>query len=346
MVIKEKLRQHRFWRSVLAEFLGTFMLLTVVLGSSCLGIGTSQSMAPPIAAGLSVVSLVQSFGEISGAQLNPAITSALVFARKLDILHGLAFAVAQCLGGICVSAIFYLSLPASIYNQLVTRVSSEGNAGQALGMEIISTFQLAFTIFAVDDRRRRDINEPGSLAIGFSLTAGGLAAGHFSGGSMNPARSLGPALLSGIWEHHWLHPGVSLGQATTVEIFLTLQFVLCIFATYDERRNGRLGSVSLAIGFSLTLGHLFGLYYTGAGMNPARSFAPAVLTRNFTNHWVYWVGPIIGGALGGLVYDFILFPRMRGLSERLSILKGARPAEPEGQQEATGEPIELKTQSL
>lgn len=56
-----------------------------------------------------------------------------------------------------------------------------------------------------------------------------------------------------------LHPGVSVGQATTVEIFLTLQFVLCIFATYDERRNGRLGSVALAVGFSLTLGHLFGV---------------------------------------------------------------------------------------
>ncbi|XP_056418364.1 aquaporin-4-like isoform X4 [Hyla sarda] len=156
-----ELRQHRFWRLVLAEFLGTFMLITVVLGSSCLGIRTSQPMAPPIAAGLSVVSLVQSFGEISGAQLNPAITSALV--------------------------------------------SSEENAGQAMGMEIISTFQLAFTIFAVDDRRRRDTTEPGSLAIGFSLTAGALASGHFSGGSMNPARSLGPALLSGIWEHHWVY---------------------------------------------------------------------------------------------------------------------------------------------
>ncbi|XP_075706294.1 aquaporin-4-like [Rhinoderma darwinii] len=181
------------------------MLLTVVLGSSCLGIETSQSIAPPIAAGLSIVSLVQSFGEISGAQLNPAITSALVCARKLDILHGLVFAVAQCLGGICASAIFYSSLPASTFNQLVTRVSSEGNAGQAMGMEIISTFQLAFTVFAVDDRRRRDITEPGSLAIGFSLTAGALAAGHFSGGSMNPARSLGPALLSGIWKHHWVY---------------------------------------------------------------------------------------------------------------------------------------------
>ncbi|XP_075054124.1 aquaporin-4-like [Mixophyes fleayi] len=207
MVIKEELRRHRFWRSVLAEALGTFMLVAVVLGSSCLGMGASQShsVAPAIAAGLSVVSLVQCFGEISGAQLNPAITCALVCARKLDLLHGLAFAVAQCLGAICASAIFYLFLPASFSNQLVTRVSSEGNAGQALGMEVFSTFQLAFTIFAVDDRKRRDITEPGSIAIGFSLAAGSLAAGKFSGGSMNPARSFGPALFTGIWEHHWVY---------------------------------------------------------------------------------------------------------------------------------------------
>lgn len=131
-----------------------------------------------------------------------------------------------------------------------------------------------------------------------------------------------------------------------MEIFLTLQFVLCIFATYDERRNGRMGSVALAVGFSLTLGHLFGMYYTGAGMNPARSFAPAILTRNFSNHWVYWVGPIIGGGLGSLLYDFLLFPRLKSVSERLSILKGARPSDSNGQPEGTGEPVELKTQAL
>lgn len=56
---------------------------------------------------------------------------------------------------------------------------------------------------------------------------------------------------------------MSVGQATAVEIFLTLQLVLCIFATYDERRNGRLGSVALAVGFSLTLGHLFGVSRRG-----------------------------------------------------------------------------------
>lgn len=61
---------------------------------------------------------------------------------------------------------------------------------------------------------------------------------------------------------------------------------------------------------------------------------------------VYWVGPLIGGALGALLYDFILFPRMRGLSERLAMLKGGRAPEGETQQDPRGEPIELKTQAL
>lgn len=61
---------------------------------------------------------------------------------------------------------------------------------------------------------------------------------------------------------------------------------------------------------------------------------------------VYWVGPMIGGAAGAILYDFMLFPRMRGLSERLATLKGSRPPESDNQQDARGEPIELKTQTL
>nr|XP_014433052.1 lens fiber major intrinsic protein [Pelodiscus sinensis] len=169
------------------------------------------------------------------------------------------------------------------------------------------------------------------VALAFGLAAATLVQtlGHGSGGPFNP-----------------IQPGVTLAQATTIEIFLTLQFVLCIFAAYDDRHNGRMGSVALAIGFSLALGHLFGIYYTGASMNPARSFAPAVITRNFSNHWVYWVGPVLGATLGGLIYDFILCPRMRGLAERLAILKGEPVADGQASPEPPGEPVELKTQAL
>lgn len=56
-----------------------------------------------------------------------------------------------------------------------------------------------------------------------------------------------------------LQPGVSLGMATTMEVFLTLQLVVCVFAVTDDRRNGRLGSAALAIGFSVLVGHLLGV---------------------------------------------------------------------------------------
>lgn len=56
-----------------------------------------------------------------------------------------------------------------------------------------------------------------------------------------------------------LQPGISLGMGTTVEVFLTMQLVICIFAVTDERRNGRLGSAALSIGFSVTIGHLMGV---------------------------------------------------------------------------------------
>ncbi|CAB1329386.1 unnamed protein product [Coregonus sp. 'balchen'] len=206
------------------------------------------------------------------------------------------------------------------------------------------------------------------VALCFGLAAATIiqSIGHISGGHINPAvtfaylvgsqMSLFRAFfywaaqflgaVAGAAVLYGLQPGISLGMGTTVEVFLTMQLVICIFAVTDERRNGRLGSAALSIGFAVTVGHLMGMYYTGAGMNPARSFAPAVLFRNFVNHWVYWVGPMIGGGLGALLYDFMLFPRMRDLSERLATLKGSRPPETDTQQDTRGEPIELKTQAL
>nr|QKE22996.1 aquaporin 14 [Chrysemys picta bellii] len=214
MAIGEELRSRRFWRSLLAEVVGTLIFVWLVLGASCPD-GPGRVTAPPalqpaLTAGMAAVGLAHCFGEVSGAQANPALTLAFLCTRKLDALRA-AYVLAQCLGAILASAAVYLALPVAAASHLVTRVSSEGNAGQALAMETFSTFQLVFTIFAVEDQRRRGAGEPGGLAIGFSVTAGALAA-VFSGGSMNPARSLGPAVLTGIWDHHWVYwIGPSLG---------------------------------------------------------------------------------------------------------------------------------------
>ncbi|XP_060108069.1 aquaporin-4-like [Heteronotia binoei] len=208
MGIREELRSRQFWCCLLAEASGTLIFVSVVLGASSPA-GPKQVLPPPLqpalAAGLVAISLAHCFGKVSGAQVNPALTVAFLCTRKLDALHAASYILAQCLGAILASSAFFLMLPASAIGQLVTKVSSEGNAGQALGMEAFSTFQLALTIFAVEDHRRRELGEPSILAIGFSVVAGALAAGIFSGGSMNPARSLGPAVVTGIWEHHWVY---------------------------------------------------------------------------------------------------------------------------------------------
>uniref|UniRef100_A0A480ZJ12 Aquaporin-1 n=1 Tax=Sus scrofa TaxID=9823 RepID=A0A480ZJ12_PIG len=116
-----------------------------------------------------------------------------------------------------------------------------------------------------------------------------------------------------------LAPGVNSGQGLGIEIIGTLQLVLCVLATTDRRRRDLGGSAPLAIGFSVALGHLLAIDYTGCGINPARSFGSAVITHNFQDHWVIWVGPFNGGAMAVLIYDFILAPRSSDLTDRVKV---------------------------
>lgn len=99
-----------------------------------------------------------------------------------------------------------------------------------------------------------------------------------------------------------LADGVNSGQGLGIEIIGTLQLVLCVLATTDRRRRDLGGSAPLAIGLSVALGHLLAIDYTGCGINPARSFGSAVITHNFSNHWVGdpQAAPTVqGGGMGG-----------------------------------------------
>ncbi|NWW02052.1 AQP2 protein, partial [Oreocharis arfaki] len=203
------------------------------------------------------------------------------------------------------------------------------------------------------------------IALAFGLAIGTLvqALGHVSGAHITPAVTLGcllgsqlsllralfyvvAQLLGGVVGAAILHEitpadsreGLALnklhnetttGQAVTVELFLTFQLVLCVFASTDERREDNLGSPALSIGLSVAVGHLLGIRYTGCSMNPARSFAPApgwvLLILLFSPPQVFWVGPLIGAAAASVLYNYILFPQAKTLSERLAILKGCEP---------------------
>ncbi|XP_062871928.1 aquaporin-4 [Trichomycterus rosablanca] len=203
MTLREEVRNRRFWLGMLSEVLGSMIFVSAVLGSS---LSLPDGAASALTAGMAAVSLGHCFGEISGAQVNPAITVALLATHKLDALRAIIYVFAQCVGATVGAGVLYLVLPlkspAEIY---VNKVPTEVNAGQALVMEILATFQLVFTIFSVEEQQRKEGFHPGNLATGCSLTAGLFTAGKISGGSLNPARSLGPAIIVGYWEHHWVY---------------------------------------------------------------------------------------------------------------------------------------------
>nr|XP_033793721.1 aquaporin-5-like [Geotrypetes seraphini] len=195
-----------------------------------------------------------------------------------------------------------------------------------------------------------------SLAFGLAIGTLVQSVGHISGAHINPAVTLafligsqisilralfyiiaqlvggitGAAIVYGVaplsvrgnLAMNALNNNITLGQALAIEIILTFQLVLCVFASTDGRRNDNLGSPAISIGLSVTLGHLIGIYYTGCSMNPARSFAPSVIVKKFTNQWVFWVGPFVGGILASVVYNYLLYPYKRTPSERLAILLG------------------------
>ena len=88
-----------------------------------------------------------------------------------------------------------------------------------------------------------------------------------------------------------------------VEMLLTFFLVMTVFAVAVHLKAPA-GWAGFAIGGVIFLNHIVGVPLTGAGMNPARSFGPALVTMDFAFHWIYWVGPIIGGIIGGVMYYY------------------------------------------
>lgn len=101
-----------------------------------------------------------------------------------------------------------------------------------------------------------------------------------------------------------LSAGVGVWEGVVFEIVMTFGLVYTVYATAVDPKKGDLGTIApIAIGFIVGANILAGGAFSGASMNPAVSFGPAVVSWSWDSHWVYWLGPLIGGGLAGVVYE-------------------------------------------
>jgi MIP family channel proteins len=192
-------------RELLAEFIGTFVLIFAGTGAVMvdkIANGAVTHLGISIVFGAIVTALIYSLGHISGAHFNPAVTLAFwssgFFRRSLV----LPYILAQVLGAIAASALLRLSLGA--VGNLGATLPRDGNWLQSLILETVLTFILMLVIFGSGLDRRAHIGFAG-IAIGLTVALEAACMGPITGASMNPARSLAPALVGGIWQHQWLY---------------------------------------------------------------------------------------------------------------------------------------------
>jgi len=207
------------WRSLLTEFLGTFTLVFVGAGTVALtAVQGGSLVASSFAFGLTLATIIYTWGSYSGAHVNPAVSLGFAVAGRMNFFLMLAYWVAQMLGGVVAAALI----------------------------------------------------------------------AYFFGTASGAGASVGSLTNTDAW------------RAVLFEAFLTFLLVIVILLI---SRNPMLAIISgLAIGLVLTANMFMGVSLTGASMNPARSFGPAIFANTLGTYWIYVVGPLLGALAAALLY--------------------------------------------
>lgn len=221
-------------RAWFAEAVATYALvffgpLSVILSVAAFGDGLSVESIIMISLGHGAVIglMVYTFGHVSGAHINPAVTIPMIITRRIGIIDGIGYIVFQIIGGITA----------------------------------------AFSLKAI-------LPELGAK-VNFGVQGG-------------PSDLLNNDAMAGLG----------------AEIIFTFFLVTVIFMTAVHKKAAA-GIHGISIGGMIFLLHLVGVPLTGASMNPARTLGPAIASGFWEFHWIYWVGPIIGGIIGGLIMNYV-----------------------------------------
>jgi aquaporin NIP len=191
-------------RKYTTECLGTYALVfagtgAIIINQETGGVITHVGIA--ITFGFIVMSMIYAFGNISGAHLNPAVSIAFAVARRFPAKQLVPYILSQCIGALLASLTLHLLFPA---NDLLGATLPAGSDMQSFILEFILTFFLMLVIINVASGSKEEGLFAG-LAIGAVVLLEAMFAGPICGASMNPARSLGPALVSGHLEHLWIY---------------------------------------------------------------------------------------------------------------------------------------------
>lgn len=201
-------------RAWLAELIATFALvffgtLSVTVAAVIFKFesATSSVLLIGFAHGLAITLMIYAVGHISGAHINPAVTIPMALLKKIDAGNALGYIVFQLLGAVLGSLAHVAFLPQG--RQVNFGAHAPGDAigkseFSALGIEVILTFFLLFVIFGTAVSKKAAPGWAG-FAIGMTIMMDHLVGIPLTGASMNPARSFGPALVSGAWASHWVY---------------------------------------------------------------------------------------------------------------------------------------------
>ena len=191
-------------KKLVAEAIGTFCLVFAGTGAIIINEATRGAVSHvgvALTFGLIVLAMIYSVGDISGAHLNPAVTLGFFVARRFEARLVLPYIASQIIGALAASAVLHFLFP---LNVLLGATLPLGSSLQSFVLELILTCILMFVILSVST----GANEKGitaGIAIGGVIALEALFAGPICGASMNPARSLAPALVSWHLEHLWIY---------------------------------------------------------------------------------------------------------------------------------------------
>ena len=196
-------------RALMAEFLGTLLFVVFSAGTVAVTGGllaermtSARLLAVALATGVAYAVFVGAAMPMSGGHLNPAVTFAALMSKQIRAARAAVYIVSQCAGAVVGALLLTVMIPSSMHGTLGSdMLAARMTVGGGLVTEIVLTSVLVAAVLGTTRS-----GAPARLAvIGLVVVLGQLVGAPLTGGSMNPARSFGPALAAGVWSHHWVY---------------------------------------------------------------------------------------------------------------------------------------------